>query len=108
MKITLQARITDARLTIRERSKLLRRVRSLYFAINRQRLMSDLSHTGLLPWIKRVKAIQLYAETTGESDLYFSIRRKLWRMDVRDGKIGDDLWSWSRWVEQTKQMKDAI
>lgn len=93
----LVERIHDARLTIRERSRLLRRVRALYFAVMRERIMTDPTLATLQRCVENLKASQLYSEFTGDHDLRWSIMRKMWRLDVRDGLIGDDSFSWHRW-----------
>lgn len=95
---TLTERLTDARLGIQERSRLLRRVRALYVRVNRRAIVQDQTNASIIRCAQRMLETGMHAKATGERSVRQSILRKLWKMDVQDGKASRHWRSWHEWL----------
>lgn len=85
MSDLLIKRLTDARLTMREQAKILRRARLLYIRICRNTILYDDNGWTLEKCARRMQEAGMYAPSRAIRDMRFSILRRLWKIDSWEG-----------------------
>lgn len=81
----LTKRLTDARVSMREQARILKRARRLYVSICRETILYDDNGWSLEKCARRMHECGMYAEGRSIRDCRFSILRYLWKLDQRDG-----------------------